>query len=89
LQRNGCQQDRVFGAIEARRVVGVLVASEETQCILRPPGEKADLQQFVRGRNQRDDAERVFVDDMRPHDHRQKLEQRSDELRGQIEQRVF
>jgi hypothetical protein len=56
---------------------------------LRPPGEKADLQQFVRGGDQRDDAERVFIDDMRPYDHCQKLEQRSDELRGQIEQGVF
>ena len=89
LQRNGCQQDRVFGAIEARCVVGVLVASEEAQCILRPPGEKADLQQFVRRRDQRDDAKRVLIDDMRPDDHRQKLEQRSDELRGQIQQSVF
>ena len=89
LQRDGCQQDRIFGAVEARRVVGVLVASEEAQRILRPPGEKADLQQFVRGGDQRDDAERVLVDDMRPYDHREKLEQRSDELRGQIEQGVF
>ena len=75
--------DRSVGAF-----VGVLIASEEAQRILRPPGEKADLQQFVRGGDQRDDAERVFVDDMGPDDHRDQLEQRPDDLRGQIEQGV-
>ena len=88
LQRDGCQQDRILGTIEAGRFARVLIPAEKTQRILRPPGEKADLEQLMRRRDQCDDAQRVFIDDMRPYDHRDQLEQRSDELRGQIEQGV-
>ena len=42
----------------------------------------------MRRRHQRYDAKRVLVDDMGPDDHRDQLEQRSDQLGGQIEQGV-
>jgi hypothetical protein len=36
----------------------------------------------MRRRDQGNDAEGVFIDDMGPDDHRDQLEQRSDDLRG-------
>ena len=40
----------------------------------------------MRRGNEGDDAQRMFIDNMGPDDHRDQLEQRSDDLRGQIEQ---
>src|SRR6202022_1402328 len=86
LENDGDEQDRVFGAIEPQRFPLVLVTPEKAQRVLRPPGEKGDLQQFMRRSDERNNAQRMFIDDMGPDDHGDQLEQRSDDLRGQVKQ---
>jgi hypothetical protein len=88
LENDGDEQDRVFGAIEPQRVAPVLVTAEKAQRVLRPPGEKGNLQQFMRRSDERNNTQRMFIDDMGPDDHCDQLEQRSDNLRGQVKQGV-
>ena len=86
LHRGRDDENGVLGPVESTRILGVAEPSEESQRELRPPGEEGDLQQFVRGDHQGDDAERVFADEMGPHHHGNELQQRPDDLGGKIEQ---
>ena len=44
LDNDGDEQDCVFSSIEPQRFALFLVTSEKAQRVLRPPGEKSDLQ---------------------------------------------